>query len=125
MIFKKKLIHFSCKKYVWKGIFLTNNALLQINKIIKINFTVNSIRLILKQTGCFGFKYKIELVQNFFNDDLIFQNNNIIIYIKRTDIVFIDGTIIDFIKENFKEYFKYYNNNIIKSCGCGESFNIK
>ncbi|QJC29649.1 iron-sulfur cluster assembly accessory protein [Enterobacteriaceae endosymbiont of Plateumaris pusilla] len=124
MIFKKKLIHFSCKEYVWKGIFLTNNSLLQINKIIKMNFTINGIRLLLKKTGCFGFKYKIELVKDIFNDDLIFQNNNIYIYIKRKDIIFIDGTKIDFIKENFKEYFKYYNTNIIKSCGCGESFNI-
>ncbi|WP_169785644.1 iron-sulfur cluster assembly accessory protein [Enterobacteriaceae endosymbiont of Plateumaris consimilis] len=123
-MFKKKLIHFSCKES-WKGIFLTNNSLLQVNKIIKKDSIINGIRLILIKTGCFGFKYKIELITKSFKDDLIFQNNNIYIYIKRKDIIFIDGTIIDFIQENFKEYFKYYNSKIIKSCGCGESFNIK
>ncbi|WP_168819778.1 iron-sulfur cluster assembly accessory protein [Enterobacteriaceae endosymbiont of Plateumaris rustica] len=123
-MFKKKLIHFSCKK-IWNGIFLTNNALLQVNKIIKKYSTINGIRLILKKTGCFGFKYKIEPIKKPFKDDLIFQNNNIYIYIKKVDIIFIDGTKIDFIQKNFKEYFKYYNSKIIKSCGCGESFNIK
>ncbi|WP_168867696.1 iron-sulfur cluster assembly accessory protein [Enterobacteriaceae endosymbiont of Plateumaris braccata] len=123
-MFKKKLIHFFCKES-WKGIFLTNNSLLQINKIIKKYPTINGIRLILKKTGCFGFKYKIELITKPFKNDLIFQYNNIYIYIKRIDIIFIDGTIIDFIQEDFKEYFKYYNTKIKKSCGCGESFNIK
>jgi iron-sulfur cluster assembly protein len=38
---------------------------------------------------------------------------------------FLDGSILDFVKEGFKRVFKFTNPNVDATCGCGESFSVK
>jgi iron-sulfur cluster assembly protein len=38
---------------------------------------------------------------------------------------FIDGSRLDFVKEGFKQVFKFENPNVDNTCGCGESFSVK
>ncbi|QJC34234.1 iron-sulfur cluster assembly accessory protein [Enterobacteriaceae endosymbiont of Donacia cinerea] len=123
MIIKHKLIHLKCHKNNYKGLYLTKNAFLQINKIIQ-KYNDKRIKLFLKKSGCFGFKYKILLVKIKFNNEILFRKENTSIIIDNKDIIFIDGTIIDFIKNKFNESFEFYNNKIKKFCGCKKSFNI-
>ncbi|QJC33415.1 HesB/IscA family protein [Enterobacteriaceae endosymbiont of Donacia clavipes] len=125
MLIEKNLIHFICKKkYNYKGLYLTKSAFLQINKIIKKNKNYKGIKIFLKKSGCFGFKYKIKLIKEFFNNEIYFKKKNIFIYLNNKDLFFIDGTIIDFTKNNFHESFQFINNKIKKFCGCKKSFNI-
>ena len=37
---------------------------------------------------------------------------------------FIDGSRLDFVKEGFKQVFKFENPNVNATCGCGESFSV-
>ncbi|QJC37453.1 iron-sulfur cluster assembly accessory protein [Enterobacteriaceae endosymbiont of Donacia thalassina] len=123
MITKQNLIHFKCIKNIYKGLYLTKNAFLQINKIIK-KYNSKGITLFLKKSGCFGFKYKFLLVKEIPNNDILFKKKNIYIFINNKNIIFIDGTVIDFTKNNFSQSFEFYNKKIKQFCGCKKSFNI-
>ncbi len=47
------------------------------------------------------------------------------IWIKRSEHGdYIDGTVLDFTKDTFKEGFKFANPNVKDQCGCGESFSV-
>ncbi|WP_168821262.1 HesB/IscA family protein [Enterobacteriaceae endosymbiont of Donacia sparganii] len=122
MIIKKDLIHLKCKQNNYKGLYITKNAFLQINKIIKKYD--KKIKLFLKKSGCFGFKYKILLIKKILDNEILFKKEKIYIFVNNKDIIFIDGTIIDFTKNNFLQSFQFYNNKIKQFCGCKKSFNI-
>ncbi|QJC36226.1 iron-sulfur cluster assembly accessory protein [Enterobacteriaceae endosymbiont of Donacia cincticornis] len=121
---KKDLIHLICAKNNYKGLYITQTASLQINKIIKKNNS-KGIKLFLKKSGCFGLKYNILLLDKLLNNEIIFQKNKICISVNNEDLIFIDGTIIDFIKDNFYQSFQFYNNKIKQFCGCKKSFTFK
>ncbi|QJC32204.1 iron-sulfur cluster assembly accessory protein [Enterobacteriaceae endosymbiont of Donacia versicolorea] len=125
MLIEKKLIHFICdKKYNYKGLYVTKSAFLQINQIMKKNKDHKGIKIFLKKSGCLGFKYKVILIKKLFNYEIYFKKKNIFIYLDNKDLCFLDGTIIDFIKNNFHESFQFTNNKIKQFCGCKKSFNI-
>ncbi|QJC36639.1 iron-sulfur cluster assembly accessory protein [Enterobacteriaceae endosymbiont of Donacia simplex] len=123
MIIKQKLLHLKCHTSNYKGLYITKNAFLQINKIIQ-KYKNKGIKLFLKKSGCFGFKYKILLVKKKLDNEILFKKENIYIFVNNKDIIFIDGTIIDFIKNDFNQSFEFYNNKIKQFCGCKKSFNI-
>ncbi|WP_168868132.1 HesB/IscA family protein [Enterobacteriaceae endosymbiont of Donacia vulgaris] len=120
---KTKLLHLKSHKSNYKGLYVTKNAFLQINKIIQ-KYNDKRIKLCLKKSGCFGFKYKIVLIKKIFNNEIIFKKKNIYIFVDNKDIIFIDGTVIDFIQNNFNQSFEFYNSKIKNFCGCKKSFNI-
>ncbi|MFI4923386.1 MAG: HesB/IscA family protein, partial [Burkholderiales bacterium] len=37
---------------------------------------------------------------------------------------YLDGAVLDFVKDGFKETFRFDNPNIKGQCGCGESFSV-
>ncbi|QJC34637.1 iron-sulfur cluster assembly accessory protein [Enterobacteriaceae endosymbiont of Donacia crassipes] len=121
---QKNLIHLTCTKNNYKGLYITQTAFLQINKIIKKNNS-KGIKLFLKKSGCFGFKYNILLLDNLLNNEIIFQKDTICIFINNKDLIFIDGTIINFTKNNFHQSFQFYNSKIKQFCGCKKSFTFK
>jgi iron-sulfur cluster assembly protein len=42
-----------------------------------------------------------------------------------TSLPFLDGSLVDFVKEGLNESFIFDNPNAESQCGCGESFNLK
>ena len=46
------------------------------------------------------------------------------LYIENKAIMFVIGTEMDFIKEEFGERFIFNNPNQTSECGCGESFHV-
>jgi iron-sulfur cluster assembly accessory protein len=46
------------------------------------------------------------------------------LYIENNAIMFVIGTEMDFIKEEFGERFVFNNPNQTSECGCGESFHV-
>ncbi|QJC31784.1 iron-sulfur cluster assembly accessory protein [Enterobacteriaceae endosymbiont of Donacia tomentosa] len=127
MILKQNLTRFTCKNPLFKGLYCTKTAFLQINKIIKTKQNTIGIKIFLRKSGCLGFKYKITLIDNLSElspNEIVFKKEKIHIYINNKDITFIDGIIIDFIKNNFSKSFQFHNTKIQQFCGCGKSFNI-
>ncbi|CAL4042381.1 Protein SufA [Buchnera aphidicola (Anoecia corni)] len=123
MTFNKKSI-FVPKYGDWLGIIITNNATMQIYRLLCNNKEKN-IKFFLKKSGCAGFRYGIEVYykRNDINH-VIFIHKNMNIYVLKKDVKFLDGITIDYIKNGINRNFTFYNSKELHRCGCGESFNI-
>lgn len=106
------------------SITISNNAAIRINSFIKKNHKAIGIRIKIQKSGCSGMAYKINLVDFYNKEDNIFEDKGIKIIIDNKSLLYIKGTKLDFIKNEFNEYFKFDNPNVKNECGCGESFNI-
>lgn len=82
------------------------------------------IRVGVKTTGCSGMAYVLEFVDDADADDAVFENHGVSLIVDPKSLVYIDGTIMDFVKEGLNEGFEFKNPNIAGECGCGESFTV-
>ncbi|MEZ7984519.1 MAG: iron-sulfur cluster assembly protein IscA [Pseudomonadales bacterium] len=82
------------------------------------------IRVGVKTTGCSGMAYVLEFVDEADNDDAVFENHGVHLIVDPKSLVYIDGTVMDFVKEGLNEGFEFKNPNIAGECGCGESFTV-
>jgi len=82
------------------------------------------IRVGVTTSGCTGYAYIIEFVDKIDHDDLMFESNNIKLFVDKKSFVFINGTEIDYVKEGLNTGLKFKNPLVKDECGCGESFNV-
>ena len=82
------------------------------------------IRVGVKTTGCSGMAYVLEFVDETDADDAVFENHGVSLIVDPKSLVYIDGTVMDFVKEGLNEGFEFKNPNIAGECGCGESFTV-
>jgi len=68
--------------------------------------------------------YTLEFLDQQNPEDVVFESNNIKIYVDPKSLVYIDGTELDFTREGINEGFKFNNPNVKDECGCGESFTV-
>ena len=108
---------------------ITKNAWTKINSIIK-NQNASAFLFLAEGGGCNGFNYKLELI-NPDAYDKILQKNNSKILIDPLSEMFLIGTEIDYIKEDFgkgifeNKFVFTPDKNKMSSCGCGISFSPK
>jgi iron-sulfur cluster assembly protein len=82
------------------------------------------IRVGVKTTGCSGLAYTLEYVDIVDNNDLVFESNELKIFVDPKSIVYIDGMLIEWKRNGLNEGFEFINKNERDRCGCGESFRI-
>jgi len=82
------------------------------------------LRLGVRTSGCSGMAYVIEFVDTPEDDDQVFEDRGIKVYIDPKSLLYLDGTEVDFTREGLNEGFKFNNPNIKAECGCGESFTV-
>lgn len=80
------------------------------------------LRFGVKTGGCAGLSYELSFQKNFYDNDHVFEQGDIKIFINEESVSFIKGTKIDYIDTLKESGFKYYNPNAKSSCGCGTSF---
>lgn len=68
--------------------------------------------------------YTLEFLDQQNPEDVVFESNNIKIYVDPKSLVYIDGTELDFTREGINDGFKFNNPNVKDECGCGESFTV-
>lgn len=84
------------------------------------------LRLSTKTSGCTGYAYVLELVdQQQATDKLIEVDNEFSVAIADDTINLVRGTTIDIVQEGINRVVKYINPNVESECGCGESFSVK
>lgn len=82
------------------------------------------LRFGVKTTGCSGFAYVVDYVDQRQEDDHVFECHGVKVYVDDQSLGYVDGTQIDFQKGELGEAFTFNNPNVKDSCGCGESFNV-
>lgn len=115
---------FSLNENVWQGIALSDSAVRQITKLMQQNAQMKGLQLGVKQSGCAGFAYVLDLTREPADDDLLFEREGARLYVPLKAMPFIDGTTVDFVCEGLNQIFKFNNPKAQHACGCGESFGV-
>lgn len=83
------------------------------------------IRLSVTTSGCSGFAYVLDFVDNSESDDqLIPLDNDLNLALDPKAVDVLRGTEIDLVTEGLNQVIKFNNPNVVAECGCGESFSV-
>jgi|TARA_B100000745_G_scaffold159611_1_gene104441 Fe-S cluster assembly protein SufA len=84
-----------------------------------------AVRLSLKEAGCTGFKYVVDMVETIESDDIkLVLENGVEFYIDPKALSAVKGMDIDLVQEGVNRSIKFNNPNVTDECGCGESFSV-
>jgi len=105
-------------------ITLTEAARNRVGEIMSSNPDANGIRIGVKNGGCAGMEYTVDLV-----DEAIVGEDKVevpegIIYVAPQAVLFLLGTQLDFEVTKLRTGFVFNNPNQTSSCGCGESVEL-
>ena len=106
------------------GIALTEKAAQHVQEHLAQRTAGVGIRLGVKTTGCSGLAYVLEFVDQVDSSDKEFSSHGINVFIDPKSLEFLDGTIMDYVKNGLNEGFEFTNPNTKGECGCGESFTV-
>ncbi|MEO0909550.1 MAG: iron-sulfur cluster assembly accessory protein, partial [Pseudomonadota bacterium] len=74
--------------------------------------------------GCSGFSYQFDLVDQENDDDLVIEGEGGKILIDEISLIYMGGSVIDFVDDLMGQSFQVKNPNAVASCGCGTSFSV-
>ncbi|RWM30117.1 iron-sulfur cluster insertion protein ErpA [Mesorhizobium sp.] len=83
-----------------------------------------ALRVSVEGGGCSGFSYKFDLVDSRNDDDVAIEKDGATILIDDLSLVYMGGSVIDFVDDLMGQSFQIRNPNAIASCGCGTSFSV-
>ncbi|MFC6488071.1 iron-sulfur cluster insertion protein ErpA [Nitratireductor sp. GCM10026969] len=107
-----------------KGVDLTEAAAKRIVQILKDEPGKMGLRVSVEGGGCSGFSYKFDLVESRNDDDSIIEKDGATVLIDELSLVYMGGSVIDFVDDLIGQSFQIRNPNAVASCGCGTSFSI-
>src|SRR3974390_3101135 len=82
------------------------------------------LRLAVNTSGCSGYAYALEFVDETQPSDQWFDCLGVRIVVDPKSLALLDGTELDFVREGLNEGFKFNNPLAKATCGCGESFAV-
>lgn len=84
------------------------------------------IRLGVKTTGCSGLAYTLEYVDAYESEVGVtnFAQPDFAVLVDAKSLVYLDGVIVDWVRNGLNEGFEFRNPNERDRCGCGESFRV-
>lgn len=104
---------------------LTENAAQQIQAQLSKRGHGIGLRIGVKKVGCSGFAYTYDYADEVKPDDERFDAHGTTVVVDRSNLAFMQGSTVDFVKEGLKQAFKIENPNVEATCGCGESVSFK
>jgi len=107
-----------------KGVELTDAAAKRIVRILAAEPDKKALRVSVEGGGCSGFSYKFDLVESRNEDDLVIEKDGATVLIDDLSLVYMGGSVIDFVDDLIGQSFQIRNPNAVASCGCGTSFSI-
>ena len=104
---------------------LSKMAQEKISKLLVDNNNAIGLKIGLSTKGCAGLSYTMEYVNE---SDIqgceLVNDYKFPLYIDNKAVMYVIGTEMDFIKEEYGERFVFKNPNQTSECGCGESFHV-
>ena len=106
-------------------ITLTEVAANKVKRSIERRGHGAGIRLGVKTTGCSGLAYVLEFVDSVnFSEDTEITSNGVTVVIDPKSLVYMQGLVVDYVRNGLNEGFEFRNPNERDRCGCGSSFRI-
>ena len=85
-----------------------------------------AIRLRVKESGCTGYMYVLDLADGATDADLpLALDDGVMLLVDRASVPILQGTTVDFVREGLNAVLRFENPNAQDHCGCGESFNVR
>ncbi|MFK7828320.1 MAG: HesB/IscA family protein [Congregibacter sp.] len=85
----------------------------------------NAVRISVQESGCTGFKYVMDEVEQGKADDAeLSLPNGVQVFVDSEALTFLRGTEVDMSREGVNHVLKFKNPNVVAECGCGESFSV-
>lgn len=111
-------------KTAMKEVGITDAAAKRIAQIVAAEPGKIGIRVAVEGGGCSGFSYKFDLVDGRNEDDVAIEKDGALVLIDDISLVYMGGSVIDFVDDLMGQSFQIRNPNAVASCGCGTSFSI-
>jgi iron-sulfur cluster assembly accessory protein len=103
---------------------LTDAAAKRIAAIVAREAGRNALRVSVEGGGCSGFSYRFDLVSDRNDDDVAIEKDGATVLIDELSLIYMGGSVIDFVDDLMGQSFQIRNPNAVASCGCGTSFSI-
>jgi iron-sulfur cluster assembly accessory protein len=107
-----------------KSVEMTEAAAKRIGAIIEREPGKIALRITVEGGGCSGFSYKMDLTDARNDDDIAIERDGATVLIDDLSLVYMGGSVIDFVDDLIGQSFQIRNPNAVASCGCGTSFSI-
>jgi iron-sulfur cluster assembly accessory protein len=107
-----------------KNVQVSDSAAKRINQILAKEPGKIALRVSVEGGGCSGFSYKMDLVDARNDDDVVIEKDGATVLIDDLSLVYMGGSVIDFVDDLMGQSFQIRNPNAVASCGCGTSFSI-
>ena len=108
-----------------KAVTLTDRAADRVKELMALSDKpIAGLRVGVKSTGCSGLSYKMDYAEEKGAFDEVIEDKGVTVFIEPTAIMFLLGTEMDFVEEDFGARFVFNNPNEVDRCGCGESFRV-
>jgi iron-sulfur cluster assembly protein len=105
-------------------ITLTERAAKKVKQVIEKRGAGKGIRIGVRTTGCSGLAYVLEYVDIPKSEDRHIECLGCSIFVDPKSYAYIQGLVIDYVRNGLNEGFEFSNPNERDRCGCGESFRI-
>lgn len=109
-------------------ITLTDAATDHIKKMLEKNANGIGFRLSIKKTGCSGYAYVPDIIEQINANDIHFSRDGLDVYVDSTCEDILKDLIIDYVADNVglkQKRLVFINPHEKDRCGCGESFTIE
>ena len=108
------------------GVTLSEKAAVEVKKIItEQNLPEETVlRVGVQGGGCSGFSYSLNFDTSTSERDRIIDIHGVKLAVDKKFDPYLDGTVVDFYDGLEKCGFVFSNPNVVKSCGCGSSFQV-
>jgi iron-sulfur cluster assembly accessory protein len=103
---------------------MTEAAARRIARIVAAQPGKLGLRVSVEGGGCSGFSYKMDLADSRNDDDIAIERDGATVLIDDLSLVYMGGSVIDFVDDLMGQSFQIKNPNAVASCGCGTSFSV-
>ena len=84
----------------------------------------DGIRVAVQGGGCSGLMYDLEFDSEQKENDHVFEDKGVKIFVDKKSLLYLIGTELDFSDGLNGKGFQFKNPNASRTCGCGESFSV-
>ena len=114
------------------SVTLTEKAATEVKKIIEKMVEENSVpeggelilRVAVQGGGCSGFSYSLGFDTETTEKDRVIETHGVRLAVEKKYDPYLDGTVVDYYDGLEKRGFVFNNPNVVKTCGCGSSFQV-